>query len=384
MGSIDSFLGSSLSSLQNLNKKLTGGDDKEKNDENMKKIVEYLYTLTEQLRYMFNNIDEENLTDKAMVRVIEDATEGKFTEVQQTSDAITAIIAGLNEAQKAVRVVFDSDGLTIKNGGFKIVNSNDDTTMSVSNTGNVAIVGSYETETWRSDPSLGVPTRYWSSWDGTRLLFHEFPDGADSMIRGFFGIHSYNKDCQVVVPKIMVQNEYVESIADDFPNVRGGIKMHVDSSNRADFRIVGDWLGETILRMYEEPQYYGCMVEVNSVTGNTYIKINGSTGYITCTGVTQTSSKRYKEDIKPMQLDRAKYLYDMKFSSFRYKNDEELNRGICYGLIAEDVAKLGLNDIVIYDEESRPDAIDYTKLIPYMGKLIQNINTRLERLEKAS
>ena len=221
-------------------------------------------------------------------------------------------------------------------------------------------------------------------------MFHEFPDGADSEIVGFFGIPAYGQSCRIHTPMLKVQPYYRDQSSDQaYPSSVPGFKWQCryDANGNLwgpDFEMTNAWMGEAIIRMFENDSTGGGMFQVNSRGGTSNITLNGQTGVVVCVSVSQTSSRRYKEDIKPMTMERARYLYDMKFSSFRYKNDEELNRGICYGLIAEDIAKLGLNDIVIYDEESRPDAIDYTKLIPYMGKLIQDINTRLERLEKAS
>ena len=55
-----------------------------------------------------------------------------------------------------------------------------------------------------------------------------------------------------------------------------------------------------------------------------------------------SSSRRYKEDIKPM--DRAsEVLFGLKPVSYRYKKDIDKTQSLDYGLIAEDVAKVDPN-----------------------------------------
>jgi hypothetical protein len=52
-----------------------------------------------------------------------------------------------------------------------------------------------------------------------------------------------------------------------------------------------------------------------------------------------TSSRRYKEDIKPMENVSDK-LYRLKPVTFRYKKDLDPTRSLDYGLVAEDVAEV--------------------------------------------
>ena len=69
------------------------------------------------------------------------------------------------------------------------------------------------------------------------------------------------------------------------------------------------------------------------------------------------SSRRYKDDIKPM--DKASdEIFALKPVSFRYKKEFEPTHSQQYGLIAEDVAKVDPN-LVVYDEEGKVRSVRY-------------------------
>jgi hypothetical protein len=71
----------------------------------------------------------------------------------------------------------------------------------------------------------------------------------------------------------------------------------------------------------------------------------------------QTSSRRYKEDIKPM--DKAsEALFALKPVSFRYKQEIDPARSPDFGLIAEDVATVN-PDLVARDEEGKIVTVRY-------------------------
>jgi endosialidase-like protein len=70
---------------------------------------------------------------------------------------------------------------------------------------------------------------------------------------------------------------------------------------------------------------------------------------------TTTSSKRFKEDIKPM--DKAsKALFSLKPVTFRYKKEIDPAGTSQFGLIAEDVEKVN-PDLVARDEEGKPYSV---------------------------
>lgn len=114
------------------------------------------------------------------------------------------------------------------------------------------------------------------------------------------------------------------------------------------------------------------------------IYANGTSGNVTCVSVTQTSSRKVKENIKPIE-DAAKIL-ELDAVQFDYKNKAlGINRR---GFIAEDVAEI-LPNLVTDAGENTPAALDYVGMIPYLQAVIKQqqavINeheTRIAALEE--
>jgi len=70
---------------------------------------------------------------------------------------------------------------------------------------------------------------------------------------------------------------------------------------------------------------------------------------------TLSSSKRYKEEIKPM--DRAsETLFALKPVTFRYKKEIDPARALSFGLIAEEVAEVN-PELITRDEEGKPQTV---------------------------
>jgi hypothetical protein len=81
-----------------------------------------------------------------------------------------------------------------------------------------------------------------------------------------------------------------------------------------------------------------------------YVNGNGKLG-------TVTSSARFKDDIKPM--DKAsESILALKPVTFRYKKDIDANRIPQFGLVAEEVAKVN-PDLVVLDRDGKPYTVRY-------------------------
>lgn len=120
----------------------------------------------------------------------------------------------------------------------------------------------------------------------------------------------------------------------------------------------------------------GGMLEINN---NNYINIEckGSNGKITCVSLTQTSSRKAKENIKPME-DYRKIL-ELDAVSFDFIDKE---RGTDKrGFIAEDVAKV-LPNLVTPETEKMSAALDYVGMIPYLQAMIKDQEQRIKALEE--
>jgi hypothetical protein len=72
---------------------------------------------------------------------------------------------------------------------------------------------------------------------------------------------------------------------------------------------------------------------------------------------TLTSSRRYKDEIRPME-DASKAIHSLRPVRFRYKKEVDPTRSLCFGLIAEEVARID-PDLVTSDREGKPRSVRY-------------------------
>ena len=94
------------------------------------------------------------------------------------------------------------------------------------------------------------------------------------------------------------------------------------------------------------------------------------------------SSRRYKQDIEDFEPD-AKAVMELQPVRFRYRDTSQQD----IGLIAEDVAGK-ITDLVIYDNQGRPEAVKYDKISLYLLSVVKNqqeeneaLKTRIQELE---
>jgi hypothetical protein len=72
---------------------------------------------------------------------------------------------------------------------------------------------------------------------------------------------------------------------------------------------------------------------------------------------TLSSSRRYKEQIKPME-NASETIHALRPVTFRYKKEVDATRSLSFGLIAEEVAKVS-PDLVTPDREGKPETVRY-------------------------
>jgi hypothetical protein len=107
--------------------------------------------------------------------------------------------------------------------------------------------------------------------------------------------------------------------------------------------------------------------------------VTNATGYLGFA----SSTKRVKQDIKKADITAAQGLA-LVATSFRYKKDvEDLGEDAqpTIGLIAEDLHDAGLTQFVIYDAKGKPQGIHYERAWIALIPVIQDIDTRLKKLE---
>ena len=95
-----------------------------------------------------------------------------------------------------------------------------------------------------------------------------------------------------------------------------------------------------------------------------YVKINTATGSF----YYATSTEKNKEDITELTPDWAKLLA-LTPVSFTDKTSGLTEPG----LLAEDLDNAGLNDLVLYDEESRPNGVKYELVSLYLLSAVRNL-----------
>jgi len=89
-----------------------------------------------------------------------------------------------------------------------------------------------------------------------------------------------------------------------------------------------------------------------------------------------TSSQRYKKDITDLHVE-PEAVCQLRSVRFRWKE----SGGADIGLIAEEVDQV-ISDLVIYDEEGRPDAVKYDKVALYLLEVVKELKAENESLKQ--
>ena len=92
------------------------------------------------------------------------------------------------------------------------------------------------------------------------------------------------------------------------------------------------------------------------VNGSEYVTVRLADGLLGHT----SSSKRYKEDVKPMDT-ASEMLYRLKPVTYRYNKDIDPSQSLDYGLVAEDVAKVDPK-LAIRDGKGQIESVRYAAI----------------------
>jgi hypothetical protein len=90
----------------------------------------------------------------------------------------------------------------------------------------------------------------------------------------------------------------------------------------------------------------------------------------------QSSSQRYKTNIQGLEYDADKVL-DLRPVRFQWKTTGQDD----IGLIAEEVEGIA-RDLVIYDQEGKPDAVKYDKVALYLLEIVKDLKSENESLKQ--
>ena len=137
-------------------------------------------------------------------------------------------------------------------------------------------------------------------------------------------------------------------------------------SDLNDFRV---WLGVSTSGQ-------GRMTLYNS-SGSGKIIEDAESGNITCVSVTQTSSRKVKENIKP--IGDSEKILELNAVSFDFKAKAQGTDK--RGFIAEEVAEV-LPNLVTPETEDSPASLDYIGMIPYLQDIIKKQEQRIQALEE--
>lgn len=89
------------------------------------------------------------------------------------------------------------------------------------------------------------------------------------------------------------------------------------------------------------------------------------------------SSRRYKENIRPLTVDFARLLQAVPMAYTRPGSPQRWE----IGFIAEEMDALGLTELVEYDKEGRPDGVRYDKVPLYLTRLAATQQQELNQLK---
>ena len=97
---------------------------------------------------------------------------------------------------------------------------------------------------------------------------------------------------------------------------------------------------------------------------------------------TLASSRRYKEQIKPMEK-ASETIHSLRPVSFRYKKEIDPAQPVCFGLIAEEVADVNPN-LVTLDCEGKPETVRYEAInAMLLSEFLKQHKAFLEERHKA-
>lgn len=158
-------------------------------------------------------------------------------------------------------------------------------------------------------------------------------------------------------------------------NASGSIVGLIAPDANGGAYIVRDNYGQDVAWLYNNG---GGRLWLADSSGNEVITAYASNGNITCVSLTQTSSRKVKENIKPMDTNEARKILGLQAVSFDFKDKEQGTDK--RGFIAEDVAEI-IPQLVTPETEETPAKLDYIQMIPYLIETIKNQERRIQELE---
>ena len=164
---------------------------------------------------------------------------------------------------------------------------------------------------------------------------------------------------------VQIFNENDAGVFDVFAGATGG-RLHIRNNNE-DERV----------RIFVGNLQPGGFIYIYDQNDTLQIGLDGPGGVINCVTVNQSSSRKVKENIKP--IEDAKKILELDAVSFDYKN-KSLGTDK-RGFIAEDVQKI-LPNLVTPETEEKTASLDYIGMIPYLQAVLKEQEQRIKELEE--
>lgn len=172
----------------------------------------------------------------------------------------------------------------------------------------------------------------------------------------------------------------------------GGHILLYNDDNKRTVLAEGGGTNGGVLAVYDDSNHQvgtlmaqsgGGYISVGDTGGTQKIYGDGSTGSLTCVSLHQTSSRKVKENIAPIE-DAEKIL---ELDAVRFDYIDKANGTDRRGFIAEDVAEI-LPNLVAPEAEGRPASLDYIGMIPYLQAVlkaqaeeIKELKAKIENME---
>jgi len=111
---------------------------------------------------------------------------------------------------------------------------------------------------------------------------------------------------------------------------------------------------------------------IGGTTSGSYLRIYNSRLYY------YSSSSRFKENIQTLEGEDYYKIFQARPTIFTDKETKERN----IGYIAEEFDELGLNHLVIYNEDGQPDGLKYELISLYLVEIMKDQQQRIQELDQ--
>ena len=302
------------------------------------------FNTAEGFRALFNNTSGTQNTATGVNALISNTT-GSFNTANGVNTLFRNTTGDFNTAEGFRALLGNTSGTQNTATGVNALISNTTGSFNTANGVNALISNT----TGFQNAATGV-----QALSSNTTGFHNTADGFQALLSNTIGNHNTaNGDNALVHDTTGSLNTAIGAHALD-QNITGS--SNVALGFQAGFNITGNGnvcIGENIVGVTGESNVtrignIGSTAQANGVFVT--VGAGGKLGF-------QVSSRRYKDDIKPM--DKAsEALFALKPVSFRYKREIDPARSPDFGLIAEDVATVNPN-LVARDEEGKIVTVRY-------------------------